>query len=57
MFRYPVSCLALSQSGRHLVTGEKAVMGVRAVVSCWDTRTWAVVSNNNNVFHQVVSID
>ena len=57
MFRYPVSCLALSQSGRHLVTGEKAVMGVRAVVSCWDTRTWAVVSTDNTVFQQVVSID
>ena len=38
MSRYPVTCLSLSSSGGLLVTGETAVMGVRALTNIWDIR-------------------
>ena len=54
--RYPVTCMTLSPSGQYLVTGETATMGVRAVVNCWDTRTWSVVASHQTHHAKVQSL-
>ena len=40
---YPVVSVSLSSSGHYLATGEAATLGVRAMVVCWDTRSWSRV--------------
>ena len=72
MTRYPVTCLSLSSSGGLLVTGETAVMGVRALTNIWDTRyggrgfspyllhtcyrSWTVVSSHQTHHARVQSL-
>ena len=54
--RYPVTCLSLSSSGRLLVTGETAVVGVRALTNIWDTRTWTVAASHQTHHARVQSL-
>ena len=54
--RYPVTCMTLSASGQYLATGETATMGVRALVTCWDTRTWSVLGSHQTHHAKVQSL-
>ena len=54
---YPVSCLSLSSSGRYLASGERASLGVRARLVCWDTTTWTCLGSHQTHHGKVEAAD